>query len=628
MKNKSIRRARYRQSFFKNLLWSHMAIALIGCFSLLIGIWTIFIQTQSAQNLSKVLIPVSQASLAVQYGIQHSLASMRGFVSLDEEEFVDNWNSVWENTIDPALFSLRQGVLDHSLMVFSKNIKELTLLLAELKESQWWVLEIAQTIGNEPAKLRYTYELEPIFTNLEEIVLQLHHIPWGDDSFSWKTESGENHEVEIQFFKIQETLSKIILQGELSLEEEYRRNLESLRAIGMSQKRTIETNDNVATLIASFENYRKALELLSHEIINIRKSKQWNMARHLMATETVPLARKSMKIMDRITTELNTKMINQANLITERGKIAVFSVSILLFAMIIAAFIFSQKRAQALSAPVLALATAAGKIANGSQREDLPSHGDDELGDLTRSFNTMRNELDISQKKLIRQEKLAAIGQFSGSVAHDIRNPLGAISNSIYYLKAVTSEKTDEKITKHVAIMERETNRVNEIISGLMDFSRENAPSFSQGDLNDLINQIVDKQNLPDNILIKTTLDSTLPLFAFDHNQMRRIIDNLVTNAIQAMPEGGHIQLLTRVSELNVKIVVRDEGVGITEKNIEKIFEPLFSTKAKGVGFGLSIIKTFVEKHRGTIHVSSGSGTGTIFTVALPLDREDSTDFS
>ncbi len=258
------------------------------------------------------------------------------------------------------------------------------------------------------------------------------------------------------------------------------------------------------------------------------------------------------------------------------------------------------------------------RIGKGDLGYILETDAKDEIGDLTRSLDIMRRNLQLTQGKLVLQEKLAAIGKLSGSVAHDIRNPLGAISNSIFYLKLISNDQTDSKVMKHISLMERQVERVSEIINDLMEFSRENEPELVKGDINRLIIRSVESIQLPDSIQLVTELDQSLPTFSFDATQIDRIISNLLSNAIQAMPDGGMITVLSRIAGKYIEVEMRDDGVGIAREKNKNIFEPLYTTKSKGVGLGLSIVKTFVEKHNGTIEVESEKGKGTSFTVKLP----------
>ncbi len=232
-------------------------------------------------------------------------------------------------------------------------------------------------------------------------------------------------------------------------------------------------------------------------------------------------------------------------------------------------------------------------------------------------------ELEKMQNKLLLQEKLAAIGKLSGSVAHDIRNPLNAIKGSIYFLNQISNDGTDDRIKRHIAIMDREILRANDIITDLLDFSKENLPIFTEGDINRLIRTTLESSIIPNNILVKTNLDSNLSTFLFDPSQFERIFHNLIMNAIQAMPSGGLINISTLKGGETITIKVVDTGVGITSDTLKQIFEPLFTTKSKGVGLGLSIVKTFVEKHNGTIDVVSTAGSETSICIKLPLLQKD-----
>lgn len=232
-------------------------------------------------------------------------------------------------------------------------------------------------------------------------------------------------------------------------------------------------------------------------------------------------------------------------------------------------------------------------------------------------------ELKKAQLMLLKKEKLAAIGQLSGSVAHDIRNPLGTVSNSIFYLKKIGFEETDERVKKHIQIMDNELKRADEIITDLMDFSRQNVPSLVEGDVTNLIEKLICNLSVPDNIKLKTNFTPNVTPFPFDSSQLSRVFSNLIINAIQAMADGGELSISTQNQDESVFIGFTDTGSGISDENIEKIFEPLFTTKAKGVGLGLSIVKTFIEKHDGSIEVDSDIGKGTSFTICLPTRKND-----
>ena len=229
------------------------------------------------------------------------------------------------------------------------------------------------------------------------------------------------------------------------------------------------------------------------------------------------------------------------------------------------------------------------------------------------------------QEKLSKSEKLAAIGQLASTIGHELRNPLGVISKSRYFLDMRLKNVADEKVKKHLKFIEREVNSSNLIIGDLLDFARKKPLTLKQTKLNDVVTDALNHIFIPKNIKVKTKLDEIL-LILLDSEKIRRVSQNMILNAVQAMPEGGNLSIQTMKNEDLVKITITDTGVGILERNMSKIFIPLFSTKTKGVGLGLVICKQIVEDHGGEIIVKSKVGKGSTFTVKLPIHIDKAED--
>lgn len=229
------------------------------------------------------------------------------------------------------------------------------------------------------------------------------------------------------------------------------------------------------------------------------------------------------------------------------------------------------------------------------------------------------------QEKLLRSEKLAAIGQLASAVGHEIRNPLGVIKNSSYFLSMKLRDIADEKVMKHLKILQREVDSANLIVSDLLDFARKKPPTLKQTSLNDVVADALSHVSIPENIKATTKLVEIPPML-LDREQIRRVFQNLILNAVQAMPEGGKLTIKTVKHEDSVKITLKDTGVGITEENLPKLFTPLFSTKARGIGLGLTICKQIVEDHGGNITVESKASKGSTFTIGLPIRVEEEVD--
>jgi len=237
-------------------------------------------------------------------------------------------------------------------------------------------------------------------------------------------------------------------------------------------------------------------------------------------------------------------------------------------------------------------------------------------------------ELREAQEKLILQEKLTILGQLAGGVGHELRNPLGAIKNAAYFLNMVL-EEPDPEVKETLDILEKEVATSERIISSLLDFARPKPPIRRKVDINDVVREALSRVSAPENAEVVSQLDATLPAILADPDQLAQVFGNIILNAIQAMPDGG--QLIVKTSEVSgkpprsekwVAVSIADTGVGISEENLKKLFQPLFTTRAKGIGLGLALVKTLVEGHGGTIEVESEVGKGSTFTVSLPLRQQ------
>jgi PAS domain S-box-containing protein len=222
------------------------------------------------------------------------------------------------------------------------------------------------------------------------------------------------------------------------------------------------------------------------------------------------------------------------------------------------------------------------------------------------------------QEELVKSEKLAAIGQLASAVGHEIRNPLGVIKNSTYFLNMKLKGVADDKVAKHLRILEKEVESANLIISDLLDFARKKTPILDQTGLNETVKSALSCVTAPENVKVEIKLGE-IPKMLLDKEQIQRVCQNLILNAVQAMPEGGKLIVQTTKQNNIAKLIVRDTGVGIPKENMPKLFAPLFSTKAKGIGLGLTICKQIIEDHGGTITVESEVGKGSTFTVILPM---------
>ncbi|MCK5134071.1 MAG: PAS domain S-box protein [Candidatus Sabulitectum sp.] len=222
------------------------------------------------------------------------------------------------------------------------------------------------------------------------------------------------------------------------------------------------------------------------------------------------------------------------------------------------------------------------------------------------------------EEELVRKEKLAVLGQLSGGVGHELRNPLGVISNAVYFLQMTLSD-ADETTREYLEIISSEVRNSEKIVSDLLDLSRIKPSDREKIAVSELFDQVLEKQPPPGKVKVNSEIPPELPLVFADPGQMAQVLMNLVTNAYQAMPEGGMLTVGARAEKEKVSLFVTDTGCGISEKVMLKIFEPLFTTRSRGIGLGLPVSRNLVEVNGGTLDVQSEQGRGSTFTVILPV---------
>ncbi len=240
---------------------------------------------------------------------------------------------------------------------------------------------------------------------------------------------------------------------------------------------------------------------------------------------------------------------------------------------------------------------------------------------LERLVEKRTEELKQAHAKLLQSERMAAIGELAGMVGHDLRNPLTGIKNATYYLKKKCALSPDSSEKEMLEVIDNSIDHANKIISDLLDYSREMHLEPIDCSPRSLLTEALTMVQVPTNVKIADyTLDE--PTIKADMGKMVRVFINLVKNAIDAMPKGGKLKIRSTTANGNVNIAFADTGTGISDEVMAKLFTPLFTTKAQGMGFGLPICKRVVEAHGGKITVESTVGKGTTFTITLPLESK------
>jgi two-component system, NtrC family, sensor kinase len=254
------------------------------------------------------------------------------------------------------------------------------------------------------------------------------------------------------------------------------------------------------------------------------------------------------------------------------------------------------------------------------------------MSSVLNEIGRARDQKKSLEEQLARAHQLAAIDELSAGVAHEINNPLGIISQEVQWIEHILATGPDdlrqeEDLNESVKVISLQVGRCKEIVSKLLSLARDMKPVIQRLELNDLIDNITDvvkKEAAAKQIQIFTKFQPELPTVYSDPPLLRQVVLNLLVNATQAIDNGGDITVSTHISDdETVEITVEDNGCGIPEENLERIFTPFFSTKTskEGTGFGLAFCRGIIDKLGGSISAASEIGKCTIFTVRLPIDN-------
>ena len=293
-------------------------------------------------------------------------------------------------------------------------------------------------------------------------------------------------------------------------------------------------------------------------------------------------------------------------------------------------------------------------VSSGNLGQQIKINTIDEFGLLAKTFNQMssslkksKEELKKTYQQLMQKEKMASLGELIARITHEIKNPLGIIKGSAQIL---IDENEDEKTKQELAsYIVEEINQLDQKIHDLLKHTKPRPPDLQLADINEVLEKIIqfwEAQKIEtQNIVINKKLDFLLPKLEIDQGQIRQVALNLIINASEAISDSGYINITTQFISVDdgvnqpksrikfkfnhtqshhfVMIKFEDNGIGIMEENIPKIFDPFFTTKEKGTGFGLSTVNRIIENHKGFIEVESQIGTGTIFSIFIPITNQN-----
>jgi two-component system nitrogen regulation sensor histidine kinase NtrY len=276
--------------------------------------------------------------------------------------------------------------------------------------------------------------------------------------------------------------------------------------------------------------------------------------------------------------------------------------------------------------PVKQLAAGAGEVARGNWDARVEIDSSDEIGDLARAFNQMTRQLAEQRERLVQSERVAAWRELARRLAHELKNPLFPLQITVENLERAKREhpnQFEEVFRESTTTLLAELANLKTIIGRFSDFAKMPAPQFEPVQLNDLVRAVLKlfeaQLAAAGAIRPEADLDARLPAIQADPEQIKRALQNLVLNAMDAMPGGGTLRIQTRQYNSTVILEVSDTGQGLTREECDRLFTPYYTTKHHGTGLGLAIVQSVVSDHHGTISVESQPGHGATFRIELPL---------
>ena len=298
-----------------------------------------------------------------------------------------------------------------------------------------------------------------------------------------------------------------------------------------------------------------------------------------------------------------------------------YMLGIAVLVMALIAFI-SYRIGKNLTNPIKVLVDSTAHVATGNLDEQCEIKTHDEIGDLAAAFNQMTRDLKQSRDQLIQAERLATAGKMSASFAHEIRNPLSSM-RMLAQMLMQKPEMSKERHQQSLHYILKEIERIDSIVKGLMDFARPATLNLEQQPLIPVLQSVLDlmEANLAHHkIQLVLDLSPETPEIQFDSDKLKQAFMNVVLNAMEAMPQGGVLKVSTLMENDSVCIKVVDTGIGISEEDLEHLFEPFFTRKTRGTGLGLANVKRILEEHGGSVEIDSTPDKGTQVSLWLPVD--------
>lgn len=633
------------ESLENKTLRSHLAVAMIGGLLLLCCTFTLLYLSNVSNTIVQKVAPSVLTINKINTALNQSLASTRGWISVNDKEFVTRNRNAWAsvNINYDTLLSLYG---DESNLEKNAILSELKSNFRELKEWQWHIFDVAQTPGNQPARVLYQQYAQPLFQEMNLLILS---------SINQEKEKNPRSPLLISLLEIENhiTLSHVhlgaIVDGKLEINSAAF-NDQILQAQRKNRKiiDSIQPLDNERLqLLKDLGQGLNAIKPVSNNILRIRSGEQWNIAYSIMRSNSIPLINE-IRAQTGILTSLSESENHQhGKLIQTISELIPLIVASAIGALIVITISLSRAATVKLTTPILNLLSATEAFARGKPHS-ITVTSSDEIGRLGEAFNHMQESRKKVESELIHAKEQAecaalAKSEFLANMSHEIRTPMNGV---LGMLGLLAKADLPNKQLKQVRTAESSAISLLRIINDILDFSKIGSGKLEieqiDFNLHRMVGEIAEGFSLTaEEKGIELILDSSKIQHSFvvgDPVRIRQILSNLISNAIKFTEQG---EVIIRIgteacgkSNITTRISVSDSGIGIPEEKIPQLFNAFSQAESStprrfgGTGLGLSISAQLCELMDGSISVESSPGEGSMFFVELRLGQSDQVEIS